>query len=267
MSHAIRARRWLWPAGLALFACACDGGKTLYMGEHTAFAGCESTPVPPPAQLGLSSFYAKYLDGYGTPVVSSGQASDRALQVACRITGEMLSLRSDVRAALAANRLRVAVIATSEVTTDIPEYADLYAAFPNIDWNSKHGIGATPIRPVVSDSEENLLCLPGDPDANQNTLVQMLAHALRDMGAAAVDAQFSNREQSAYASALNNGLWANTWAINSADDYWAMGSEVWFGATTLAPVTSRARLLAYDSALAALLGEYLPADDWHAGCY
>jgi hypothetical protein len=63
-------------------------------------------------------------------VVSSSAVADPALVAACRITGETVSLRADVRAALAANRLHVAVIATGEVTTDIPEYADSTRGLP-----------------------------------------------------------------------------------------------------------------------------------------
>ena len=267
MSCAQRARRWLVFGGLAALASACNGGQTKYMGSHAPFAGCDASPTVPPTALGLDPFYAKYLDGYGTPVVASDKVSDRALQAACRITGEMVSARADVRAALASNRLRVAVLATSEVTTDIPEYADLYLAFPGSDWNALRGISATRVRPVSSCDEQNLLCLASDAYPGQTILVQMLAHSLRDLGIVDVDAQFTDHVRTAYASAMNNGLWNNTWAANGADYYWAIGAQVWFGANTQAPVNSRAALVGYDPTLAALLGAYLPADDWHPGCY
>jgi hypothetical protein len=265
--RARRARRWLVLGGVAAIASACDGGQTKFMGSHAPFAGCDASPTTPPAALGLDPFYAKYLDGYGAPVVASDKVSDRALQSACRITGEMISARADVRAALATNRLRVAVLGTSEVTTDIPEYADLYAAFPGTDWNTLRGLGATHARPVSSCDEQNLLCLASDAFPGETVLVQMLAHSLRDVGIVDVDAQFTEHVQAAYTAAMANGLWTNTWAATNADYYWAMGGQVWFGANTLAPVNSRAALVDYDPPLAALLGAYLPADDWHAGCY
>ena len=153
------------------------------------------------------------------------------------------------------------------VTTDIPEYADLYAAFPGTDWNTLRGLGATHARPVSSCDEQNLLCLASDAFSGETVLVQMLAHSLRDVGIVDVDAQFTEHVQAAYTAAMANGLWTNTWAATNADYYWAMGGQVWFGANTLAPVNSRAALVDYDPPLAALLGAYLPADDWHAGCY
>jgi hypothetical protein len=262
-----RAWRWLATGLAAALTCACDGGDTKYMGAQTPFAGCDVRPTAPPPALGLPSFYGKYLDGYGTPVVSSTAVADQGLAAACRITGEMVSLRADVRAALAANHMHVAVIGAGEVTTDIPEYADLYAAFPNTDWNSLRGIGATHARPVVSAGEENLLCLPADAYAGQTILVQMLAHGLRDLGIVDVDAQFPNRLQTAYNAAMSSGLWAGTWATDSPNDYWAMGGQTWFGVNTRVPVGSRAELMTYDPALAALLSSYLPADEWHPGCY
>ena len=257
---------WLYaPLALAwLGAGACDGGKTEYMGAHAPFAGCAGSPSAPPAALGLPAFYAKYLDGYGTPVVSSAAVADQALLAACRITGEMVSLRADVRQALGANHLHVAVVGTGEVTTDIPEYADLYTAFPGTDWNTLRGIGATRVRPVASAGEENLLCLPSDVFAGQSVLVWVLAHALRDLGIVDVDTQFRSRVQSAYDAAMSNGLWAGT---KDVDDYWAAGAQAWFGAITGGPAASRAELLTYDPPLAALLATWLPADAWNPSCY
>lgn len=260
-------RRWLMLGLAAITIGSCDGGKTRNMGAQVAFAGCDGQPAPPPATLGLGPFYAKYLDGFGTPVLSSSAVDDRALAVACRITGELVSLRSDLRAALAAHHVRVAVLGTGEVTTDIPEYADLYAAFPGTDWNSMRGIGATQPRPVLSAGEENLLCLPGDVVAGQSILVEMLAYALHDLAIGDVDAQFRSRLQAVYAAAMSSGLWAGTRASENADDYWVMGAQTWFSANLGAPAKTRAELVTYDAALAGLLAGYLPADDWRPSCY
>jgi hypothetical protein len=247
-----------------LGAGACDGSKTAYMGAHAPFAGCVTSPTAPPAALGLDPFYAKYLDGFGTPVVSSAAVGDQALAAACRITGEVVALRADVRAALAANRLHVAVLAAGERTTDIPEHADLYSAFPDTDWNTLRSIGATRARPVASTGEENLLCLPGDPYAGETTLVWVLALGLGDLGIVEVDAQFGTRVQSAYDAAMAGGLWAGT---KDADHYWATGGQAWFGANSRLPATTREALADYDPPLAALLSAWLPADEWKPGCY
>jgi hypothetical protein len=258
-------RRLLLPALLG--AAACDGGKTMTMGSHAPFAGCDGIPSTVPGALGLDPFYAKYLDGYGTPVVSSAQVSDVALLRACRITGTMVSLRADVRQALAANHLHVAVLAEHEVTTNIPEYADLNTVFPGTEWNAIRAIGATHVRPVAAGDEQNLLCLPGDLYPGETALVPMLAHSLRDLGIVEVEPQFRSRIQSAYTSAMTSGLWTGSAAAADADTYWAVGAQVWFGVSVHQPVKTRAALVDYDSALATLLAAYLPADAWHPGCH
>jgi len=254
-------------AALALVAAGCAGGQTEYMGAHTPFAGCNLTPAMPPATLGLDAFYAKYLDGYGTPVLSSAKVSDQALQLACRITGEMVSLGQNARQALADNHFRVAVLAQSEVTTDLPEDADLYQVFPGTDWNSMRGIGATRARPVASCAEENLFCLPGDPYAGSSVLVQMMAHGLRDLGIRDIDAQFGGEIQAAYASAMAQGLWTGTAAAGNVQDYWASAAEAWFGVSSWLPVRGHAAVMQYDPSVGVLLEKYLPADDWRPGCY
>jgi hypothetical protein len=246
---------------------ACDGGKTLAMGSHAPFAGCTGLPTAPPAALGLNPFYVKYLDGYGTPVVSSANVTDEALLAACRTTGNMVAKREDVRLAMASHNHRVAVIAENERTTDIPEYADLYTVFPNTDWNTYRAVSATVVRPVTSTSEENLRCLPGDMYEGDSALVWTLAHGLLDLGIVDVDPQFGGEVQTAYTSAMAKGLWAGTSATAKANDYWAVGSLAWFGASTRLPVKSRDELASYDAPLADLLGTYLPANDWHPGCY
>jgi hypothetical protein len=256
---------------VALGLLACDGGTTQTMGSHAgsnpAFAGCSTKPTPPPAALSLDPFYVKYLDGYGSPVVSSANVSDEALAAACRITGNMVALRDDVRQAMARNNHRVAVIALNEQTTDIPEYADLYSVFPNTDWNAYRSVSATRVRPVTSSSEENLRCLTDDMYEGDSALVWALSFGLRDLGISEVDTQFGTQLQAAYTSAMAAGLWARTSAADNSGDYWAAGSLAWFGASTHLPVKSRSDLAVYDAPLTDLLGRYLPANDWRPSCY
>ncbi|MBN2577236.1 MAG: hypothetical protein JXP73_21925 [Deltaproteobacteria bacterium] len=267
MKGLARGRPWCLVGAVALGALGCDGGTTKTMGSHTPFAGCLAKPTAPPAGLGLVPFYVKYLDGHGTPVVSSERVSDEALLRACRITGNMVSLREDVRQAMAGNNHRVAVLAMTERVTDLPENEDLYTAFPNTDWNTYRAVSATRVRPVTSISEENLLCLSGDMYPGDSALVHVLAHSMRDLGILEVDPQFGSQLQTAYASAMAQGLWANTSATKDADAYWAVGGLAWFGVGARLPVKSRADLADYDAPLAALLAAYLPLNDWHPSCY
>src|SRR5206468_9701340 len=141
-------------------ASGCDDRATSYIGADWPAAACEVTPAAPPAALRADPFYAKYLDANGIPVLASARPADSALQQACRIVVHVTGARDDVRGAMAAAGMRVAVIARDEHTTSIPEHRDLYTAFPGTDWDATtRGVGATRARPVSSCGEENLLCL------------------------------------------------------------------------------------------------------------
>ena len=55
----------------------------------------------------------------------------------------MLRARKDVRDAMISQHQSVAIIGVNEVTTDIPEYSNLYQIFPGQDWDRLRGVGAT----------------------------------------------------------------------------------------------------------------------------
>src|SRR4029079_954575 len=148
---------------LAGAAAGCDAGKTKLIGAD--YPTCQTTPEVPPPSLGVSSFYGKYLDSRGIPVLSSAAVADPALQTACTIVGHMLSARDDVRQAMMGLDMTVVVMGRNEVTTEIPEYANLYTTNPPDDWDSYRGIGATKVIPVTSAGEENVLCERNDPYA------------------------------------------------------------------------------------------------------
>src|SRR5690606_17057721 len=86
---------------------------------------------------------------------------------------------------LAQVKVRVGIMAESEVTTDMPEHSDLNEAFPGINWDTRaRGLGATVDRPLTSVGEENLLQLPGDVYMGENILVHEFAHTFFDLGVA-----------------------------------------------------------------------------------
>ena len=66
--------------------------------------------------------------------------------------------------------------------------------------------------------------------------------------------------EAAYAHALESDLWKDEYASTSVDEYWAEGTQFWFGSNKLAvfdgrQILSHADLAAYDPALYAALGE------------
>jgi hypothetical protein len=221
--------------------------------------------VPPPAELRFDPFYTKCVRVRGFPVIASGQVSDYAVREAAWIIGQMLADRPDILDALTANGVRCAVMASSELTTQIPEHSDLT---PAKFWDRRaRGLGPTPERPAVSCGEENLLCYPGDPYAAENILVHEFAHAIHLMGLNTVDPTFDGRLKQTYDQALAQGLWQGKYAANNHAEYWAEGVQSWFD-TNRPPdhdhnhVDTREELKEYDAGLAALVEEVFGDGAW-----
>ncbi|HVY36737.1 MAG TPA: hypothetical protein VHM31_02345 [Polyangia bacterium] len=257
--------------GLAVCAAGCDAGETKLIGADYPAAMCSVPVTAPPA--GTDAFYKKYLGANGIPVQASSAVSDRAVSQACLIVARMTSARADVRAQLIAQQQRVTLLGVNEVTTDVPEYSNLYTIFPGQDWDRLRGVGATLMIPVSSAGEENVLCTGPDPFAGENVLVQTFATAVL-LGVTAADASFDARLQAAYSDAMNAGKWQNTFAATNPIEYYAEGVQDWFDANpdvsppdgTHNDVNTRAELRAYDPALAALIAETMLDDGWRPRC-
>jgi hypothetical protein len=80
-----------------------------------------SVTAPPPA-LELDPFYKKYVDAHGIPVVTSAKVPDAALLMARDIVQFMLANRPDLRKELIRKKWKLAIMAQTEVTYDIPEH-------------------------------------------------------------------------------------------------------------------------------------------------
>ncbi|MFO0799841.1 MAG: hypothetical protein U0804_20410 [Gemmataceae bacterium] len=188
-------------------------------------AACGAEPIPDAlrAELKLAPFYQRYADAGGLPVVGSAEVSDHALAEAAWIVGRMLGERPDLVKAMRANRVRVAVMAATEYTTDLPEHANMK---PKLYWDRRaRGLGATRSNPVVSCGEENLLGYRGDPYPAENIFVHEFAHAIHGTGLSTTDPTFDRRLRAAYQAARDRGLWKNTYAATNAGEYWAEGVQ------------------------------------------
>ena len=238
---------------------------------RSAAAGGAKPAGKPPHELNLSPFYKKYIDAKGLPIVSSEKVPDVALEVARMLVLRMLSKRPDIQKAMVKNNTRVAVMAKSEVTTDIPEHSDLYQVFPGTDWNGRcRGVGATVERPVSSCAEENLLGYRDDPYKGESIFIHEFAHTIYNMGITAVDKDFAPTLKSAYQNALAKGLWENTYSATGMEEYWAEGVQSWFNANLESTpangihnqVNTRRELKRYDLGLAKLIAQIFPDERW-----
>ncbi len=217
------------------------------------------------AKYHLPDAYQKIAFSGVFPVVGSAKPRDESLAEAAWLLDHTLGPRDDIRAALVRNRVRLAVMATTEFTTDVPEHATLE---PAIYWDVRaRGLGASEDRPAVSCGEENLISCPGDPYWEENILIHEFAHAVHLTALHEVDPGFNDRLEKTYAGAMAAGKWKGKYASTNPAEYWAEGVQSWFNCNRENDaehnhVNTRAELVEYDPDLAALVGEIYTDHDW-----
>ncbi len=237
--------------GLSSLLCACATAGQVHVNVG-----------PPPSDLELSPFYEKHIDLDGFSIVASARVPDAALLAARNIIRRMIAHKPVLLQTLVRRRVRVAIMAESEKTTDIPEHSHLT---PKAYWDKRaRGLGATQRSLVCSCAEENLLDYPSDRYHGENILIHEFAHTLHEMAIVTLDETFDARLGKAYADAVGRGLWKDTYAATNHKEYWAEGVQSWFDANREAPaadgihneINTNQELRAYDPGLAALISEW-----------
>jgi hypothetical protein len=246
---------------MKLFLSIALGGTLLYSGLAASVASAS----PPSA----NQFYKKSTTACGLKIACAASVPDAALRSAQDIVSCMLSQRPDIARAMVAHNVKVAIIGADQVTTDIPEHADLNAVFKQWDWNTRtRGVGATEARPVTSCGEENLLQYPVDRYHGECILIHEFGHTVLEMGIKYIDPSFVARVDQAYRNAIAAGKWKNTYAGSNANEYWAEGVQDWFDANlwTTKPngihneIHTRDQLRTYDPELYSLLSQVFPSN-------
>lgn len=240
--------------------------------------GTTPTGLPaPPASLGLNSFYKKYTDAGGIPVISSAAVDDQALLKAKEIILYMVSTIPAEKAKMIENKLRVGILGINERPTQLPEYSDLYTAFPGTDWDNRaRAYGATLQRPLTSNCEENMLCRQDiDRYKGEEILTHEFAHAIHELGIRFTTPGFDAELQAAFNNAVTNNLWANTYSRTDLREYWAEGVQSYFNCNVEVPsangvhneINTRTELQNYDPILFNLIKRYFSAESRKHGCY
>lgn len=243
-----------------------------YSQEIHAQNDCGLSIQAPPA--GYDSFYAKYAVANGIPVIGSSNVSDSAFCIAWDIVYNMtITLPQGAVDSMVNRGARLAIMSTTEVTTDIPEHSNLYTLYPGTNWDAFRGIGGTVDIPVTSCAEENLLCLGNDIYLGENITIHEFAHGIHNLGLALHVPDFEEILFGAYLTATSNGLWDSTYAGTNMTEYFAEGVQTWFDANLQATppngihnhVNTRAELQTYDSLLYKLIEQYFNTQ-WRPTC-
>lgn len=259
--------------GAAAGSTAADAGTAMVqaapvMEPDTSDCRVIALPERVRAAYQLDSFYKKYANAGGVPVLASDKPVDRTLQLACMLVKEMTSERLDVQAALLTSKVTFAILGSDEVTTDIPEYRDL----PDYYDTRSRGLGGH----TGLCAEENLMCdRQHDPYRGQSTCVHELAHTIAIYGLLGADSSFEDRLADAYRRAREAGLWPNTLAAQDAQEYWAEGVQAWYDSNLEAdpadgvhgPINTQRELESYDRVLYNLIDELLPTETRWPDCY
>jgi hypothetical protein len=209
----------------------------------------------PPESLGLDPFYKKYVSAHGIPVVSSDRTPDAALLVARDMVQFMLANRPDLRAELIRKKWKLAIMAESEKTYDIPEHRK-FRPLPRIDderltpeqrenyykpggvgtqtgeqyWNARgRGFGGEPNgENTTSCAEENLLGYAGTRYFGSSICVHEFSHGIMRGAIYTVDTTYRRLVEEAYADAKAKGRQsARGYAGNNLNEYWATGIEAY----------------------------------------
>jgi dienelactone hydrolase len=225
-----------------------------------------------PDSLQLNSFYRKYCDAAGIPIISSEEVRDEALKRAARILPLMLAKRTDVKQAMIDRRCRVMIIGEHEEVCDLPEYAHICDTPEHVAyWNRRaRGFGGAPEDAYsASCGEENLLCLYGDRYAGENILVHEFAHLIHTVGITTVSPGFDERLEVLRQRAIEKELWQSTYAISSKEEYFAETVQSFFNCNRFVEepdgihntINNREKLRRYDPEMYQLLLEYFLETD------
>lgn len=212
---------------------------------------CTITAVP--GAVGLNSYYKKYLNCSGIPIIGSDAVPDEAMYIAEETLEFMLNGLNSEKIKLIADGNYIALYPEGSNILELPE--PFVATASNTGAYTWAGPGANQLRALASDVA-SLLC---SPDIGfGHVLVHEIAHMIHIGGIIRIDSGFQNQLESTYNSAMSSGKWDNTYASANAQEYLAEAATIWYGVNWIGPeggdgwrneIGTRAELQSYDSAI------------------
>jgi hypothetical protein len=224
--------------------------------------------VSVPKSWKLDPWYTQGVEVLGMRIVGSKNLKPEALLEAAKLTEKMLEKRPFIAEELGKKRIHTAIMAESEVTTDVPEHRRLNELFPKTDWNKRaRGLGPGAASMITSAAEENLLRYESDPYSGESIFIHEFAHAIMAYGIPPFDEEFLGNVEAAYKNAMKKGLWKGLYAAQNMHEYWAEGVQSYFDANLESipsngihnHVNTPEELEEYDPELYALIRRYMGA--------
>lgn len=212
---------------------------------------------------GISSFYQKYTEAYGIPVIGSNSVSDAAISRACYVLRFLLADRSDLREAYFRSYGRVAIIAKDGALRTIPEYHFL----PQVYDEATPGLGAIPFAPISSTKENNVRCWRNDTYGREDILIREIGQGIFHL---AVNYLNLGRMQEVlddlYNRAMASNWWRNTYAELTPASYFGEGLQSYYNVNGYSyfpngehnEISTRIKLRQYDPELFMLIHQLWP---------
>ena len=217
-----------------------------------------------PVNFKFDPFYQKYLNASGLAIVGSAEVSDEAFYKTREIVMMMLRKSHVVKAKMIENNARIAIIGKNQELTDLPEYSKIDKSIND----RARGLGGWVDFPLTSCGEENVLALSTDRYNGEDILIHEFAHAIKMLGIIFIDRDFNDKLKSCYQNAITQGLWKDTYAISSEEEYFAEGVQSWFNVNSDVKkadgihneIDTNSELALYDPLLHNLIGRYFRND-------
>ncbi|XP_072051202.1 uncharacterized protein [Amphiura filiformis] len=229
------------------------------VGNQWSCDNITSVPTPVKEDFRLSGLYTKYTEAFKIPILGTSLADDDAMKRACYVIRFMLGDRRDLRQTIYKKWGRVAIMDGNEYTQNVPEHSHTDRIMRGV-----RGLGGTLHIPVTSVGEENLLCRSADPNRGEDILIHNFAHALQKISIRVAQPNFQERLALAYNKARRRGLWENTKADDTVEEYFAEGVQIFFNVQhsykygVHNDIDTRDKLGRYDPELHDLITEVFP---------
>lgn len=214
---------------LVISISSCHKNDAETTGRFAAYPSCSI--IAPPTPVHLDPYYTKYLNCNGIAIVAGDSVPDEALYAADSIATYMISGLDAVQQKLLEAGGYVALSPGNNAVASLPEW-------------TAHGItggsrgGFILADAVVGTCAANLLCQTDTANngIESSILVHEFTHLIDQAGLRVLYPDFENELQAAYDSAMANGLWANTYAAGSKEEYLAELMRIWYEVkTTVGP--------------------------------